>query len=301
LKNDLGLLLILCALLCLMSGCQLPSVAQLPVVSQLVAPSPTPAPLPTATWTPTPTATPTSTFTATPSPTPTSTSTPTPTATLAPASSPAVTATEIARGDPSRPWIALTFDAGASLVPWPSILDTLREKDVQCTFFLTGDTLRRPEAPDLVRQTLADGHELGNHSDTHPYFTELTDEEIAEQLAAVEEMVVEMTGASTKPYFRPPFGNRDDRVRRAVQANGYVTIYWTYHVWDWVEDRTTEKVYNYAVEGACNGAIVVMHVGAQETADALPAIIDELRARGYRLVTLSQLLSPQEELQSTAG
>jgi peptidoglycan/xylan/chitin deacetylase (PgdA/CDA1 family) len=172
---------------------------------------------------------------------------------------------------------------------------------VQCTFFLTGDTLRRPEAPDLLRQTLADGHELGNHSNTHPYFTELTDEEIARELAAVEEMVVEMTGATTKPYFRPPFGNRDARVWRLVEENGYLNIYWTYHVWDWVPDRTTEKVYNYAIEGACNGAIVVMHVGAQETADALPAIIDELRARGYRLVTLSELLSPQEEPESTEG
>lgn len=172
---------------------------------------------------------------------------------------------------------------------------------MQCTFFLTGDTLRRPEAPDLLRQTLADGHELGNHSDTHPYFTELTDEEIAEELAALEKLVVEMTGASTKPYFRPPSGNRDARVWRVVQENGYLNIYWTYHVWDWVADRTTEKVYNYAIDGACNGAIVVMHVGAQETADALPAIIDELRARGYRLVTLTELLSPQEEPESTGG
>ena len=61
-----------------------------------------------------------------------------------------------------------------------------------------------------------------------------------------------------------------------------------------IDDRTAEEVYQYSVEGACNGAIVVMHVGAQETADSLPAIIDELRARGYRLVTLGELLSPQE-------
>ena len=105
---------------------------------------------------------------------------------------------------------------------------------------------------------------------------ELTDEEIAQELAAVEEMAIQITGSSTKPYFRPPYGGRDDRVWRVVQENGYVTIYWTYQVWDWVPDRTTEKVFNYAVDGACNGAIAVLHVGAQETADALPAIIDEL-------------------------
>jgi peptidoglycan/xylan/chitin deacetylase (PgdA/CDA1 family) len=301
LKNDLGLVLILCALLCLMAGCQLPSVTQLPVVSQLVAPSPTPTPLPTATSPPTPTPIPTSTFTPSPSPTPTSTSTPSPTATLAPANPLFTDELEIARGNPDRPWIALTFDAGASIAPLPSILETLRQKDVRCTFFLTGIALRQAGGPELLQQLVADGHELANHSDNHPDFRELTDEEIAQELAALERMVVDITGISTKPYFRPPYGARDDRVWRLVRQNGYVTIYWTYHVGDCDEDRTAEKVYNYAIEGACNGAIALMHVGAQETADALPAIIDELRARGYRLVTLSELLSPQEEPESTGG
>ena len=158
------------------------------------------------------------------------------------------------------------------------------------TFFLTGDTVRRPEAPDLLLRMVAEGHELANHSDRHPRFTELTDEEMAQELARLEEAVVELTGQSTKPYFRPPFGNRDARVLQVVQENGYVSIYWTYQVWDWTGDRTADEIYQYSVDGACNGAIVVMHVGAQETADALPAIIDELRARGYRLVTLGELL-----------
>jgi peptidoglycan/xylan/chitin deacetylase (PgdA/CDA1 family) len=190
--------------------------------------------------------------------------------------------------------MALTFDAGSSIAPLPSILETMRQKDVRCTFFLTGIALRQAGAPELLRQMVADGHELANHSDTHPRFTELTAEEMAEELAGVEEMALELAGTSTKPYFRPPYGNRDDRVRQVVEENGYLNIYWTYQVWDWTGDRTAEEVYQYSVDGACNGAIVVMHVGAQETADALPAIIDELRARGYRLVTLGELLSPQE-------
>lgn len=162
---------------------------------------------------------------------------------------------------------------------------------MHCTFFITGIVLRQAGGAELLRQALAEGHELGNHSDTHPMFTELTDEQIAQELAALEGLVVEATGHTAKPYFRPPSGNRDDRVRRVVQENGYLNIYWTYHVWDWTGDRTAQQIYDYAVDGACNGAIVVMHVGAQETADALPAIIDELRARGYRLVTLSELLA----------
>jgi peptidoglycan/xylan/chitin deacetylase (PgdA/CDA1 family) len=292
LKSNRLLPLLLFGLLLQVTACGVPSARDLPVISQFLPPTSTPTSLPTATPTATATAVPTSTFTATVLPTSTPTSVPPPTATLSPPPPPPPGAAEIARGDPGRPWIALTFDAGASLGPLPSILETLRQKDVRCTFFLTGDTLRRPEAPDLLRQMLAEGHEMGNHSDTHPLFTELTDEQIGRELAALEGMVVEITGISTKPYFRPPSGNRDDRVRRVVHENGYLNIYWTYHVWDWTADRTAEKILHSAIEGACNGAIVVLHVGAQETADVLPTIIDELQARGYRLVTLSELLAP---------
>jgi len=120
----------------------------------------------------------------------------------------------------------------------------------------------------------------------------LTDEEIGEELAAVEEVVMELTGESTKPYFRPPYGNRDDRVRRVAQENGYLTIMWTYFVWDWVDAEPAESVLDYALEGACNGAIVVLHLGSWQIEQVLPETIEDLQARGYRLVTLSELLSP---------
>lgn len=286
-----GLALLLLSVLLLTLACSCSSVSEWPVIAQLAPPTATPTPLPTATFTSTPGPTPPPTSTVAPSPTSTVTSTPSPTATLPPAAPPAPAATEISRGDPERPWIALTFDAGASIAPLPSILETLRRTEVHSTFFVTGIMLRQAGGPELLQEIVADGHELGNHSDTHPRFTELTAEQMAEELAGVEQRVVEFTGRSTRPYFRPPFGNRDDRVRRVVQENGYVTIYWTYQVWDWTGDRTAEEVFNYAVDGACNGAIVVLHVGSPETAEALPRIIEELRARGYRLVTLSDLLA----------
>jgi peptidoglycan/xylan/chitin deacetylase (PgdA/CDA1 family) len=286
LETNRGLPLLLLSVLLLIPACDSSSVSEPLGISSL--PTPTPKPLPTATFTTAPMPTLSPTFTITSSPTPVST----PTATLPPAPRPALTMVEIAGGSSERPWIALTFDASWDLTPLPSILETLRQKDVRCTFFITGITLRQEQGPELVQEIVADGHELGNHSDTHLEFTQLTDEEIGAELAVVEETVLDLTGQSTKPYFRPPFGARDARVLGVVQENGYLTIMWTYHVWDWVEDRTAESVYNYAVEGARNGAIVVMHVGAQETADALPLIIEELQARGYRLVTLSELLAP---------
>ena len=290
--------LLLLVLLLLPAGCQA-SWADLPVFSQFVAPTATPLALPTATPTSIPVATTPPAATSSPPPVATSTvvpplptSTLAPTPTLPPAPQPPVSAVEIGRGNAERPWIALTFDAGSDIGPLPSILETLSQKGVSSTFFITGIMLRQARGTELLQQIVAEGHELGNHSDTHPNFTELTDEQMGAELAKVEDAALQLTGRSTKPYFRPPFGARDERVRRVVAQNGYLSIYWTYEVQDWTEDRTAAEIYNLAVGRASNGAIVVMHVGAWETADMLPDIIDELRARGYRLVTLSELLAP---------
>lgn len=288
LRINRGLLVASLSLLLLVPACGSASMGELLGLSR--PPTHAPAPLATASSTIATDPAGSPTLAAPPAVSPSLGPASTPTATLPPAVGPAASAAEIVRGDTERPWIALTFDTSWDLTPLPSILQTLRQKDVRCTFFVTGITLGQAQGPELVQEIVADGHELGNHSDTHPQFTVLTDEEIGAELATVEDWIMQLTGRSTRPYFRPPFGDRDERVRQVVQENGYLTIMWTYHVWDWVEDRTAESVYNYAVDGASNGAIVVMHVGAQETADALPRIIEELWARGYRLVTLSELL-----------
>ncbi len=203
---------------------------------------------------------------------------------------PADTGVGVVRGNVERPWIALTFDTDHRPERARSILATLREKNVSCTFFVVGSSIRQD--PDLLREIVADGHELGNHSDTHVRFTGLTDEQIGRELAAVEDAAMKLTGHSTKPYFRAPQGITDERVRRVVRDHGYITIYWTAHVGDWMEAATPESVLSYALRYACNGAILLLHASSPETADALPRIIEGLQARGYRLVTLSEVLAP---------
>jgi peptidoglycan/xylan/chitin deacetylase (PgdA/CDA1 family) len=245
--------------------------------------APTPMPVP-------PTSTSTATLTATA--TPTSSPTPTGTAVPAPTPRPTVTGVGIVRGNTERPWIALTFDTNHNSGPARSILQTLREKNVGCTFFVVGYSIGRD--PALLREIVADGHELGNHSNTHPRFTDLTDAQVAAQLAAVEHKVIELTGQSTKPYFRAPQGITSERVRRVARENGYLTIYWTGHVGDWMEGATTESALSNALHYAWNGAILLLHASSELTAEALPQIIEELQARGYRLVTLSEVLAPQE-------
>lgn len=184
--------------------------------------------------------------------------------------------------------IALTFDAGSDAGHTQAILDLLAEEGITATFFLTGAWLER--FPELGRAVAESGHELGNHTTTHPHLTELTAEEIARELRTTEEAAAGL-GRPLTPFFRPPYGEYDQRVSQTVNALGYrYLVMWTVDSWDWKlipAAELTERV----LSGAAPGAIILMHVGSQtNTPEALPGLIDGLRAQGYRFGTLSDLL-----------
>ena len=105
------------------------------------------------------------------------------------------------------------------------MLKTLREHNVKITFFLTGKWIK--ENPDLVRQIVADGHEIANHTFTHPDLTQPGRRPIRKELADTEALMQETAGATTRPLFRPPYGAYDERVLRMVAGQGYLPIYWT--------------------------------------------------------------------------
>jgi peptidoglycan/xylan/chitin deacetylase (PgdA/CDA1 family) len=136
---------------------------------------------------------------------------------------------------------------------------------------------------------VADGHEIGNHTMTHPDLKTLADAEVIEQFQSTARLYTAHTGLDMAPYFRPPFGSRDARVRQAAWHAGYRSVYWTLDSGDWTEDATPEGVRQKVVAGAQNGAIVVMHLGSVHTPKVLPQIITALRAAGYTLVTVSQV------------
>ncbi len=201
----------------------------------------------------------------------------------------AVTSKEVDAGSPSARLVALTFDAGSSAEPVPQILRALAQRGIRCTFFLTGQWIER--YPDAARQIAEAGHELGNHSWSHPAFTSLTDEQIREQLRRTEEVALRVCGRSTKPLFRPPFGARDERVRSVAAEEGYLTIYWTIDSWDSVKkDITPQMITDRVMRLMRPGAIVLMHCGSEATAQALPLLLNALDAQGYRVVTVSELL-----------
>lgn len=197
---------------------------------------------------------------------------------------------EIDRASTGRPEICLTLDAGADWKPASKILDTLQSEGVKTTFFLTGEWVK--QNPRTTKRIADEGHEIGNHSWSHPDFTQLSESDIADQLDRTEAIVQGTTGKTSKPYFRPPLGARDDRVRRTVGENGYLSIYWTLDSHDSVQKGiTAEEITDRVLKNAQPGSIVLLHCGSQATADALPGILAGLKERRLKPVMLSQLLT----------
>lgn len=194
--------------------------------------------------------------------------------------------------------MALTFDAGADAGNTEAILRTLRERGLRATFSLTG--VWAEENRDLLFAIAADGHQIINHTYDHASFTgastgeaPLTAEERALELSRTERTIYRYTSRSTKPYFRPPYGDLDDGVRRDVANEGYgIIVMWTIDTLGW-NGAMADQIGARVRDGAEPGAIVVMHVGsASQDAAALPGIIDSLEAAGYELLTIEELLHP---------
>lgn len=192
--------------------------------------------------------------------------------------------------------MALTFDAGASAGGVPSVLATLRAKGVPATFFLTGQFVST--YPALSRE-MAEVGRLGDHTVTHPRVPTLTDAQVRSQILGAEATILRTTGESPRPLFRFPYGTFDARTLRIVNGLGYAAIGWTVDSLGWQgtsNGGTAAAVVSRVVAARTPGEIVLMHVGANPDdgttfdADALPAVIDSLRAHGYSFVTLDLLL-----------
>ena len=193
--------------------------------------------------------------------------------------------------------VALTFDAGSNAAGLSSIRRTLSAKGVPATFFLTGQWVRGH--PVRAKQ-LAAPYRIGNHSMTHPHFTELTDAQIRSQLTRAARTIRTICGVSPRPLFRFPYGDRNKRTIAAVNAAGYVAVRWTVDTLGWEGTRagiTVRSVVRRVLANLQPGEIVLMHVGANPydhstlDADALPRMINKIRARGYGFVTLDALLT----------
>jgi peptidoglycan/xylan/chitin deacetylase (PgdA/CDA1 family) len=212
-----------------------------------------------------------------------------------------VSSDEVVRGAAVRPWVSLVFNVGAGYTPATAILDTLRARGVHTTFFLMGWWVDKQ--PAIVRRIAADGHEIASHGYEIFDLTQASDSAVIADLNRADRSIASITGHSTRPLWMPSAGYRDARVRSLAASIGFRPIYWTLDSGDWQVDATAAGVKQRVLAGAENGAIIVMHFDSSRTANTiaatLPSIIDGLRGQGYRLVTISELISGQ--LRSGSG
>lgn len=186
--------------------------------------------------------------------------------------------------------VAISFDAAWGNEQTEALLKILSDKNVKSTFFLVGDWADK--FPDSVKAIANAGHDVGNHSDTHPYMTQLSDEEKIKELKNGNAKIKELTGTAPT-LFRPPYGDYNNAVVKAVKSENMYCVQWDVDSLDW-KDPTPRQMIERITSKIAPGSIILMHNGAKNTPEALPLIIDAVREMGYEFVPISQLLPKGE-------
>ena len=189
----------------------------------------------------------------------------------------------VVRGNPSAPRVALTFDIEIDARTLYDILAILRERGLHGTFFLTGRWTKA--FPDAARAIVAEGHEVANHSLTHPFFSRVGLDGAASEIEQTEQIVQQITGSSTRPFFRFPYGDRTPQTLALVGREGFVACHWSADeaaLPAWLERARANPAGAY-------GAILLMH-GRASTVRALPGWLDRLSELGLQPGTLSETL-----------
>ncbi|WP_330290865.1 polysaccharide deacetylase family protein [Streptomyces sp. NBC_00576] len=183
--------------------------------------------------------------------------------------------------------IALTFDGNPG-EPTVRLMDLLKEYKAPSTFFLEGRRIHK--FPEVVRRMATDGHEIGNHTWTHPVLTEVSDARIRVELERTERAITGITGR--KPtLMRPPGGSTDDRVSKVAKELGMAQVLWTVTAKDYQTDDSA-LITKRVLDGAGRDGIILLHPLHKGTVPAMPSILKALSKQGYTFVTVTQLLAP---------
>lgn len=184
--------------------------------------------------------------------------------------------------------VALSFDAAWGAEDFHKIMEVLDKHNVKTTFFMTGEWVEK--YPDCVKLLVEKGHDLGNHSATHPDMTKLSKNQQKEQILKVHNAVKALTGYEMD-LFRPPYGAYNNDVIRSCYEINYFPIQWDVDSLDWKDyDASTiiSNVCNHKALG--NGSIILCHNGAKHTAEALDEMLINLENQGYEIVPISELI-----------
>lgn len=196
---------------------------------------------------------------------------------------------EIRVGDRQKPLVALTFDCEAGTTSTRQILQTLRENNAHATFFILGKYACM--YPEIIREMVTDGHELGNHSFFHPLFYDITPITATLEITMTEAAVDWAVGRHVPMrYFRFPYAGSSPYWRQFIAEWGYQSAFWGPDPRGWAPDKTPEDVIAYVRNVVRNGDIVIMHCHAWNDVHALNEVIHLLREKGLEPTTLTEIL-----------
>lgn len=192
--------------------------------------------------------------------------------------------------DTKSPKIALTFDDWGSEKTVNQILAILKEEDVKATFFLRARGVQ--DNPNLARAIVEEGHDVANHTYTHPVLTKITPEKLQEELVTAHKVITEAIQQQPTMFFRPPTGEIDDQSAKNVAATGYSNIImYGVTVLDWDKKNSAKDIVNGLLNKTHNGSIILLHMLDDiHTIEALPIAIKKLKERGYTFVLVSDLI-----------
>ena len=191
------------------------------------------------------------------------------------------------------PFIALTFDDGPHAQNTPRLLDMLKERNLKATFFVVGQCAA--EYPDIMKRIVNEGHEVASHSWSHPLLSKMGESGVTDQLQRTHDVILQTTGVAPK-VMRPPYGGFT--ANQSAWANrkwDYKVILWDVDPLDW-KYRNAEHVKSEILKRTVNGSIVLAHDIHKSTVDAMPQTFDGLTSRGFKFVTVTELLAMDRPL-----
>ena len=185
------------------------------------------------------------------------------------------------------PYIAMTFDDGPSATLTPKLLDILAAHHMKVTFFVLGEMVA--EHPEILARAAREGHEIANHSWSHPNLAKMSQEGVRSQLQRTDDEIKSVTG-KRPTLFRPPYGSITERQKRWIHDEfGYDIILWEVDPLDWKRPGPA-VVRNRILKETRPGSIVLSHDIHPGTIEAMPSTFDELEAKGFKFVTVSELI-----------
>jgi peptidoglycan/xylan/chitin deacetylase (PgdA/CDA1 family) len=186
------------------------------------------------------------------------------------------------------PYIAMTFDDGPHGANTPRLLEMLKQRKIKATFFVVGQCVA--EYPEIAKRIVEEGHEIANHSWSHPQLTKLGEGGVTDQLGKTHDVVHQTTGVTMK-LMRPPYGAFSQNQQAwAFRKWGYRCILWDVDPLDW-KIRSAAHVKSEILGHTVPGSIILSHDIHKSTIDAMPETLDGLLAKGFKFVTVSELIA----------